>query len=186
MLDFTDIKLGKVVTYQSAPCVITKCEFLRMQQRKPVKKCILKNLLTGSNVEYSFKSGESIEEAEMKRARATYMYSTNEEVSFMLIDTYETVEIDASMLGGKEGYLTEGLRVEILYYNDQPIAVDIPIKVTLTVTNTTDAIKGNTVSDVNKDAIVETGITVKVPAFVKIGDKVIFNTVEDEYVGRES
>ncbi|MGL4759582.1 MAG: elongation factor P, partial [Patescibacteria group bacterium] len=78
-----------------------------------------------------------------------------------------------------------GLAVDLVFYNENPIAVELPIKVTLTVTNTVDAAKGNTVSDVSKDADTDTGMVVKVPAFIKIGDRVIFNTVEDEYVGRE-
>jgi elongation factor P len=186
MLDFTEIKLGKVITYQGSPCVVTKCEFLQVQQRKPVKKCIMKNLLSGASLEYSFKSGESIEEADMKRDRAMFMYESGDDLSFMLVDTYETVDIPKSMLEGKIGYLTNSLRVEILSFNDQPISVELPIKVTLVVTNTTEAVKGNTVSDVSKDAVVETGATVKVPAFIKIGDKIIYNTSQDEYAGRES
>ena len=186
MLDFTEIKLGKVINYAGSPCVVTKCDFLKVQMSKPVKKCILKNLVTGANLQYNFKSGESVEEADIKRERANYMYQTDSEISFMLVDTYETVEVAKEMLGGKEGYLTEGLAVQIVYFNDLPITVEMPIKVTLTITDTVDASKGNTVSDVNKDATVETGKIVKVPAFIKVGDRVIFNILEDEYMGRDS
>jgi elongation factor P len=185
MLDFSDLKLGKVINYQGAPCVILKCEFMKCQMAKPTKKCILRNLINGNSLNYTFKSGESIEEADIKRGRANYMYDAGDILSFMTVDTFETLDIPKEMLGGKEGYLTEGLAVEVIYYNENPISIEIPLKVTLTVTNTVDAAKGNTVSDVSKDADVETGIVVKVPAFIKIGDKVIFNTVEDEYVGRE-
>jgi elongation factor P len=186
MLDFTEIKLGKVINYQGAPCVITKCDFMKVQQSKPTKKSIMRNLITGQNLEYTFKAGDSAEEADIKRLRASYMYRNGNELSFMMTDTYETIEIDTEVLGGKEGYLVEGQDLQIVFYNELPIAVDVPIKVTLEVVNTTDAVKGNTVSDVYKDATMNTGITLKVPAFIKIGEKVIFNTVEDEYAGRES
>ncbi len=185
MLDFSDLKLGKVINYQSSPCVIIKCEFMKCQMAKPTKKCVLRNLINGNSLNYTFKSGESIEEADIRRGRANYMYDAGDSLSFMTVDTFETLDIPKDMLGGKEGYLTEGLAVEVIYYNDNPISIEMPLKVTLTVTNTVDAVKGNTVSDVSKDADVSTGITVKVPAFIKNGDRIIYNTVEDEYVGRE-
>jgi elongation factor P len=186
MLDFTDIKAGKIVTYNGFPCVVTKCDFLRMQMRKPVKKCTLRNLVNGSMLDYSFKSGEAVEEADIKRDKATFMYTAGDVMSFMTADTYETVEINTEMLEGKTGYLKEGLEVVIINFNDQPISVELPIKVTLVVTHTTDVVKGSTVGDVNKDATMETGVILKVPSFVKIGDRAIFNTDEDEYCGRES
>ncbi len=187
MLDFSDIKIGSVINYNNQPCVVIKCDFLRMQQRKPVKKCVLKNLITGNNIEYNFKSGESVEEADLRKASATFMYMTDDTVSFMLSDTYETIDLPLEILGGKEGYLKEGLEVNIQYFNDKPISVELPIKISYLVTQTEDYVeKGNTSSNVFKDAVIETGITVKVPTFIKTGDRIIFNTVEDEYVSRDT
>jgi elongation factor P len=186
MLDFSDIKLGKVIDFNNQPCAIIKCEFLRMQQRKPVKKCIMKNLITGNNVDYSFKSGESVDEADIKKSPASYMYQEGENLNFMLNETYETVEIPIEMMSGKEGYLKEGLEVSIVYFNDQPITVDLPIKVSYQVAHTTEAAKGNTVSNVMKDATIETGMEIKVPSFISTGEKIIMNTVEDEYVERDT
>jgi elongation factor P len=185
MLNFPDIKLGSVVTFNNQPCVIVKCEFLRMQQRKPVKKCKLKNLVTGNNLDYSFKSGEDVEEADFRKDKASFMYATGDTYSFMINETYETVELPVDMLGGKEGYIKEGAEVNVIYFNDAPISVELPVKVSLKVTQTTDAAKGNTVSDVLKDAVLETGLTVKVPAFIKEGEYIIMNTVEDECQGRD-
>lgn len=184
MLDFSEIKLGSVVSYNNSPCVIVKCDFLRMQQRKPVKKCVLKNLITGNNTEYSFKSGESIEEADLRREPASFMYKTGTDLSFMLSSTYETIDLPESILGDKAGYLKEGLDVFIMYFNDEAISIDLPIKIDYIVTQTAPAVKGNSVSDVSKDAVIETGKTVKVPAFIKEGERVLINTVEDEYAGR--
>jgi elongation factor P len=186
MLGFTEIKTGKIINYNGVPCVITKCDFLRMQMRKPVKKCTMRNLVTGANVDYSFKSGESVEEADIKRIKATYMYTISDKMNFMLTDTYETVEISIEMLEGKTGYLLEGLEVVVIYFNEDPISVELPIKVTLTVTETSEVSKGSTVSDVTKEAKTNSGSMVKVPSFIKVGDKVIFNTDDDEYCGREN
>lgn len=186
MLDFSEIKLGKVVQFNNTPCVIVKCEFLRMQQRKPVKKCILKNLITGNNVDYSFKSGESVEEADLAKKMATFMYRTGDTLSFMESETYETVEIPASIMADKADYLKEGLEVAIVYFNGNPISIDLPIKISYKVTLTADVDKGNTVQGVMKDATIETGKVVKVPGFIKIGEQILVNTVEDEYSERDT
>lgn len=187
MLNFPDIKVGSVINFNNQPYVIVKCDFLRMQQRKPVKKCVLKNLISGTNLEYNFKSGETVEEADLRKATASYMYHSKDTASFMLTDTFEVLDLPLAMLGGKEGYLKEGLEVIIQYFNEEPIAVELPIKISFTVVQTEDVVdRGNTSSSVFKEAVLETGMTVKVPSFIKTGDKVIFNTVEDEYVSRDT
>lgn len=184
-MDFSEIKLGSIVVYNNQPCLIIKCDFLRMQQRKPVKKCVLKNLITGANDHYSFKSGESIEEADLRREKATFLYDDGS-VLFFLNENYETIEIENSILDNKVDYLKEGLEVQIVYFNDEPITVDVPIKITYTIKSTSPAIKGNSVNNITKDAEIETGKIIKVPAFIDVGDKIIVNTVEDEYVERST
>jgi elongation factor P len=186
MLDFSEIKLGKVVQYNGQPCVITKCDFLRMQMRKPVKKCILKNLITGNNVDYSFKSGEAVEEADLKREPATFLYQTGNELSFLISSSYETVEVPAEVMGDKISYLREGQEVIIQYFNDNPISVDLPVKISFKVIQTDEVAKGNTVNGVQKEATIETGRIVRVPSFIKQGEKVVINTIEDEYVERDN
>ncbi len=186
MLDFSDIKLGKVIIFQDKPCVVTACYFSKVTKGKPTKKCKIKNLITGLSMDYTFKAGERIEEADLRKEKANYLYASDGSLSFMTVESYETVEIEAEMLGGKEGYLKDGLEVLIVYFNDNPITVDLPIKVSYKIIQTSDAIKGNSVSDIEKDAIIETGLTVKVPAFIKEGEFVLINTVEDEYAGRDT
>lgn len=186
MLSFSEIKIGKVVLFQNQPYIITKADFLKMNRAKPSKKCKLKNILDGSVVEYTYKSGENAEEADIKRENATFMYQNQETVAFMTTETFETVELPADILGSKIGYLKPESTVQILYFNEKPVSVEIPIKVSLEVTHTVDVEKGNSVSDVMKDAELETGITIKVPAFIKVGDKVIINTDEEIYTERDT
>ena len=186
MLNFPDIKLGKVVNFNNSPCVIIKCDFLRMQQRKPVKKCTLKNLVTGSNIDYSFKSGESIEEADLARKQATFTYQSEDILNFMLSEDYESIELPAKLLGDKIGYLKDGLEVIVVYFNNEPISVELPVKVSFLITDTMDIDKGNSVQGVLKEATIETGKVIRVPAFIKKGDKVLINTIEDEYTERDT
>jgi elongation factor P len=186
MLSFSEIKIGKVVLFQNQPYLVTKADFLKMNRAKPSKKCKLKNILDGSVVEYTYKSGESAEEADIRRENATFMYKDQNTIAFMTSENFETVELDSDILGHKVGFLKPEAMVQILYFNDVPVSVEIPIKVSLEVTHTVDVEKGNSVSDVMKDAELETGITIKVPAFIKIGDKVIVNTDEEVYVERDT
>lgn len=186
MLNFPDIKLGSVITYNNNPYVITKCDFCKMQMAKPTKKCNLKSLVDGCVIPYTFKSGEAVEEADLRREPASFMYRNGEELSFMLTNNFETVDINVEMLGGKEDYLKDGLEVMIIYFNDLPISVELPIKISYLVTQTDEIAKGNSVSDVMKDATIETGKVVKVQSFIKIGEKILMNTVEDECVGRDT
>jgi elongation factor P len=184
MLDFSEIKLGSVVNYENQPCVIVKCEFLRMQQRKPVKKCVMKNLTNGRSLDYSFKSGESVEEADLRREKANFMYEANGELSFMVESTFETIELSQNMLGDKKDYLKEGLEVLIVYFNDKPIAIELPVKISFKIIQADPPVKGNSSGGVTKDAIIETGKKIRVPLFISEGEEVIINTTEDEYVGR--
>jgi len=185
MLDFSEIKLGKVVNFENNPCVIIKCDFLRMQQRKPVKKCILKNLVNGRNTEYSFKSGEGVEEADLRREKANFMYRTGDQLSLMIESTYETVDLPVEIMGDKADYMKDGLDVIVQYFNDAPISIDIPVKIAYKIIEADPGVKGNSSSNVMKDAKIETGKMVRVPLFIEAGESVVFNTIEDEYVGRE-
>jgi elongation factor P len=186
MLSFSEIKLGKVVLFNSQPYIVIKCDFLKMNRAKPSKKAKLKNILDGSVVEYTYKSGENVEEADIRRENASYMYGDSETLSFMVSSTYETVEMPIDVLGDKADYLKPELKVQILYFNDNPVSVEIPLKISYEVVNTAEVDKGNSVSDVSKDAEIETGRIVKVPAFIKNGEKIIVNTEEDAYVERDT
>jgi elongation factor P len=186
MLDFSQIKIGKVVIFNGKPCVVTKAELRSQPRLAAVKNVILKDLITGQNYPKTFSASESVEEGNMVKSKADFLYQNGDELSFMLTETYETVEIPAQMLEGKIGFLKEGLEVEIMYFNEQPITVALPIKVSYLITQATEAAAGNTVSNIMKEATIETGMTVKVPPFIKIGDKVIMNTEDESYVERDT
>jgi elongation factor P len=186
MLDFPEIKLGTVVVFNDAPCAVIKCDFAKVTKLKPVKKCKLRNCITNNVYNHTFNSGDRIEAADIERKKASYLYQNGDTLAFMVDESFETIEVPMDMLGGKEGYLKEGLEVDVLYFNENPVAIDLPIKVSLLITYTTDIDKGNSTTNVMKEATTETGMVIKVPPFMKIGDKVIMNTVEDEYAERDT
>ncbi len=184
MIDFSQIKLGAVVLYNDQPCVVTKCDFVKMNRGKPVKQSSLRSLISGNSYNYTFKSGENIEEADLKKEKATFMYASGDSLSFMIASTYETVEIPKEVLAGKDDYLREGLEVLIVFFDENAISVDLPIKIDYEIKKTDPAVKGNSVNNITKDAELETGRVVKVPAFIETGERILVNTVEDSYVER--
>jgi elongation factor P len=186
MLSFSEIKLGKVIIFNDQPYVVTKCDFLKMNRAKPSKKVVLKHVVDGGTIMHTFGSGDNAEEADILKQAATFTYQDGDTLYFMREDNYETVEIPAEMLDDQVGYIKEGLEVKILYFQDAPISVDIPIKLSFEIIETVEVDKGNTVQGVMKDATIETGKVVKVPSFIKKGDKVIINTVENEYSERDT
>ncbi|MFA4873278.1 MAG: elongation factor P [Patescibacteria group bacterium] len=180
-----DIKKGIVLNYQGEPCIVMDASFMRMQQRKPVMQTKLKNLRSGKVIEYSFKPGERVEEADITRKKATFLYAQDSQYYFMDQETYDQFFINASEIGEGKNFLKEGQEVEVLRFDEMPISVQLPKKIDLRVTEADAAVKGDTASgNVTKEVTLETGATIRTPLFVKEGDLIRINTDTGEYTER--
>lgn len=186
-MDFSDLKTkGVIVLYNGQPHEVIWSQFVRMQQRKPVIQTKMRNLITGRVVEYSFKSGEKIEGADITKQTAQYLYADSSGAHFMNVDTYEQINLPKELSADKTGYLKEGENVTLKYFDDKPISIELPIKVDLKVTDTPPGIKGDTSAGGSKPATLETDLVVNVPLFIKTGDVVRINTETGQYVERAS
>lgn len=145
----------------------------------------LKNLLNGSVIEYTFRSGEKIDKPDLVSKEVQYLYRDGDELVFMDLETYEQMYVSAHTLDKKVYFLKEGETLKVLIYNGQIIDVNLPAAVVLEVIETEPGIKGDTVSGATKPATLEGGLTVNVPLFINIGDKVKVDTRTFEYLGRE-
>jgi len=184
-MDFSDLKTkGVVVLYNNQPHEVIWSNFVRKQQRKPVIQTKLRNLLTGKVLDYSFKSGETIEEAEMTKQPAQYLYADEQGAHFMLTEGFEMISLPKEISDDKIGYLKESENVILQFFNDKPINIELPIKVNLKIVETPPGTKGDTSSGVNKPATMETGLVVQVPLFIKEGDTIRINTQTGEYSER--
>lgn len=183
-MEFSDLKKGAVITFNNQPHEILWSQFMRMQQRKPVMQVKMRNLITDKVVEYSFKSGERVEAADISKQKAQFLYADQEGAHFMTADTYETIAIAKEISGGKIDYLKEGEQVTLLNFEDKPMGIELPIKVALKVTSTPPGIKGDTATGGTKPATLETGFVVNVPLFIKEGETIRINTETGEYVER--
>jgi elongation factor P len=184
-MDFSDLKTkGVIVLYNGQPHEVIWSQFVRMQQRKPVIQTKLRNLISGKVLDYSFKSGEKVEEAEVTKQAAQFLYADETGANFMNNESYETVALSKAIMEDKLGYLKEGEQVILRYFDGAPISIELPIKVELKVKETPPGVRGDTSGGGTKPAILETGMTINVPLFIKEGDSVRINTQTGEYVER--
>jgi elongation factor P len=143
-----------------------------------------RNLRTGATIQKSFQSGGRVQDVRLETKKVQYLYKDGDNYVFMDQDTYEQPTLSAEMLGDHAQWLQEGVVVELLTYEDQPIDIELPTTVDLKVIDTAPAFKGNTASGGGKPATLETGAVVNVPFFVQVGDTVRVNTESGEYLTR--
>jgi elongation factor P len=145
----------------------------------------MRNLKTRAVFDRTFKAGDKFKEPDLAQTPATYLYGDPAECHFMDQESYETLTVGAEMLGDARDFLVDGQVVQILLFNGNVIGLQMPQQVELTVTYTEPGIRGDTASgSVNKAATLETGIEIRVPLFIKTGEKVRVNTETREFLGR--
>ena len=145
----------------------------------------MRNLLTKSVFDKTFKAGDKFSEPDLESVPATFLYSGGDGYHFMDQSNYETLTLQAGTLGEDRGLLAENLEVKIQKYNGRPIGLELPPVVELTVTHTEPGVRGDTTrGNVTKAATVETGLEIQVPLFIKQGEKVRVHTETREFAGR--
>jgi elongation factor P len=149
-----------------------------------VVKTKLKNLRTGGTIDKTFQGADKILEADLSKKKATYLYSDNDNAYFMDSDTYEQFEISLSKVGDNKKFLVENSNVDILYFANEPINIELPIKMFFTVISSPPGVKGNSAGSVNKKITIETGAMLDAPLFIKEGDKIVVDTRDGSYVER--
>ncbi len=183
-MDISDIKLGAIVLMNNQPMQVIWSNRMRTAQRKPVMQTKLKNVITGKVIEYSFKFGEKVEEADVSRERATFLYADADGTHFMNQETFETVDLPKDVTQEQESFLKESTEVQILRFNGNPVSIELPIKVELKVTEAPPSMTGNSGGSVTKGVTLETGLVVQTPMFIKEGDMIRVDTRTGEYVER--
>jgi|SRR5581483_11676204 elongation factor P len=143
-----------------------------------------RNLRTGATIQKNFQSGGRVQDVRLETKKVQYLYKDGDNYVFMDQETYEQPTLTAETLGEHARWLKEGVTVELLVYEDEPLDIELPTTVDLVVTDTAPAFKGNTASGGSKPATLETGAVVNVPFFVNTGDTVRVNTETGEYLTR--
>ena len=184
MLGISDIKAGKNILWEGSPYVVLSAEHSKTGRAGAVLRTKLKNLLNGSVLEKTFNGSDKADEADMSKSKAQYLYAEQTGFVFMDMTTYDQFTLDKDVIGESYLYLLEGTEVGVLNFNETPVNIDLPIKVTLTVVEAPPGVKGDTSSGGDKVVTLETGLKITTPLFVNEGDKIIINTEKGAYVSR--
>ena len=179
-----EFKSGLKVMMDGSPCSIIENEFVKPGKGQAFNRVKLRNLKTGRVVERTFKSGDSIEAADVLEVNLQYLYNDGEAWHFMDEESYEQYAADKDAVGDSANWLKEQDICTITLWNGAPIAVTPPNFVILTITETDPGVRGDTASGATKPATVETGAVIKVPLFVDQGEMVRIDTRTGEYVSR--
>jgi elongation factor P len=184
MISTNDFRNGTMFEMDGQLLAVVNVEHIKLARAGAVIKAKLRNLLTGSIFEQSFRSGEKYRTVRIDRSEATYLYADGNHHYFMDTQTYDQVPIDEEMLESVLPLLKEGSIVFLLRYQDQLIGVELPINVDLKVVSTDPGFKGDTVSGSTKPAKLETGATIQVPLFIQPGDVIRVDTRTGTYMER--
>ena len=180
-----EFRSGLKVLLEGGPCTILVNEFVKPGKGQAFNRVKLRNLKTGRVWERTFKSGESIEAADVLDLDMEYLYSDGEFCHFMKTDgSYEQVAASPATIGEAKNWITEQDVCRVTLWNEEPIAVVPPNFVELEVTETDPGLKGDTAQGATKPATLSTGVTIKVPLFVNTGDTLKIDTRSGEYVSR--
>ena len=184
MIGISDIKTGKNIILNGMPFSVLYHEHSKTGRAGSVLRTRLKNLATGAVLEKTFQGAETVEEAQIIKSKAQYLYKENDGYCFMDNESYEQFTLSTEVLGANIDYLVEGTEVIFLNFNGSAINIELPIKMKLKVADAPPGIKGNTVSTGGKMVTLETGKKISTPLFVEAGDEIIVNTEKGEYVSR--
>jgi len=177
----TDLKKGTIFQYEGTPYRVVEYSQKVMGRGGSIVNVRIKSLLDGRVLEKTFKGNEQLDSADVTNRNVQYLYNDGGKFYFMDEDSYEQFELPAADMADQAGYLKEGDRVQAQLFDGRVISIELPKNVPLEVIYTENVVKGDTTSSVLKDAQLETGITVRVPAFVKTGDIISVDTTTGEY-----
>ncbi|MCK4573862.1 MAG: elongation factor P [candidate division Zixibacteria bacterium] len=184
MFSPSDFRRGLRILVDDQPYYVVSYQHFKMGRGKANIRTKLKHIRTGAVVEKVFSSNDSFKPPDMEEKKMQYLYETTGEYNFMDSQTYEQVAIPVDNLGDAKWYLLEEQEYKVLFLDNEAISVDLPAAIVLKVVETEPSARGDTVSNVTKPAKLQTGLVVKVPAFIKDGDNVKVDTRSNEYLER--
>ena len=186
MISSNDFRTG--VSIELDGSVWRVVEFLHVKPGKgsAFVRTKLKNAQTGNVVERTFRAGETVPQANIEKRTMQHTYKDGEDYVFMDMETYEETRLSPNQMGDRVKYIKEEMEVNVVFWNEQVLEVDLPTSVILEVTDTDPGVKGDTATGGTKPAIVETGAQVMVPLFISIGEKIKVDTRDGSYLGRDN
>jgi elongation factor P len=180
----TDIRKGLKIQIDGVPYAVVDHQFVKPGKGQSFTRCRIKNLTTGAVIERTWKSGESVEVADVDTRKMTYSWDDGDSLVFMDTSTGDQLNVMKDKVGDEVRFLSESLECEVTVYNGNPIGIEVPPSVVLQITESEPGIKGDTASGATKPATLSTGAVVNVPLFIKQGEWVKVDTRTGEYLER--
>lgn len=182
MISTNEFRKGSKIEFKGDPYEVIDFQHVKMGRGSAIVRTKIKNLRTSSIIEETFKGGEKLNTPNLEERTMQYLYKQGDMYFFMDMEDYEQSSLSFGQLGESKNFIKENMVVKSLYYRGSPIAVELPIFVELKIAKTAPGVKGDTVSGGSKPAVLETGVTVKVPFHLNQGDIIKVDTRTSEYV----
>jgi elongation factor P len=180
-LSITNLKKGTLFQWEGEPFRVVDYKQKVMGRGGSIVNVRIKSLLDGKVLEKTFKGNEQLDSADVTTQAVQYLYNDGSTFYFMNEVSFEQFEVVADLVADGAGYIKEGDQVQLQFFNGRAISVELPKNVPLKVTYTENVVKGDTTSSITKDATLETGLIIKVPAFIKQGDTISVDTASGAY-----
>ncbi len=177
-----EIRVGMLLEYKNDLWQVLKTQHVKPGKGGAFAQVEMKSVNKNTKIHERFRSSETVEKASLEETKFNYLYSDENNYFFMDPKTFEQIEIKKEMVGEKGKLLTESLEVSVNFYNENPIAIELPNQVKSKIETTDVALKGQTVSSSYKPATLDNGLSIQVPPFIEVGDEVIVDTRNLEYV----
>ncbi len=184
MINVNDFKTGMTIKLEGNIYTVLEFQHVKPGKGAAFVRTKLKNLRTGSTIEYTFNSGVKVEAARIERKPMQYLYNTGNDYTFMNMQDYSQVDLDKKTIGDDVRFLKENQDLDITFYEGEVLGLSLPDKIELQIIHTEPAVKGNTSQNATKDATLETGYEIRVPLFINEGETIIVSTKDGKYVSR--
>ena len=177
-----EIKPGMIIEHKNDLWSVLKAQHVKPGKGGAFNQVELKSVKKGTKLNQRFRSSDTVERAILDDKKFSFLYEDENNCHFMDQTTYEQIKINKSLLGEKSKLLKENMELNVQFYDDQALSIDLPLSVELKIKNTDAAIKGQTVSSSYKPAMLENGIKIMVPPFINSDDKIVLDTRTLEYI----
>ncbi len=185
MINVNDFKIGQTINYDGNLYMVLEFDHRKPGKGAAIVKTKLKNLRTGSIAEYTFNAGIKVPTAHVEKQKMQFSYAEGDTYTFMNTETWDQVVLSKNQIEEEAKYLKEGLEVVIIFFEGEMLGISLPEKIDYRIIKTEPAIKGNTATNATKDAIIETGMLVRVPLFIEQDEEIIVSTKDGKYVSRK-
>jgi elongation factor P len=179
-----EIRPGALIQHDGSLWLAVKTQAVKPGKGGAYNQVELKNIITGTKLNERFRADQSVEEVYLEKKDFQFLYASGDVLTFMDIDTYDQIEIDASFVGDQVQFLQDGMKVLVQTFEGRPVGIKLPQQVILEVTEADPVLRGGTAAPSYKSATLENGMKIQVPPFINVGTKIIVSTEDGSYVRR--